>query len=273
MSAPAPAAIAALERVVRRDRLVMLLALAVLVLLAATYLVRDAAAMQSMSAEMAMHAAMGMTMPHDWSAADWFGLFVMWAVMMVAMMLPSAAPVILLVLAMLRRRSDAHALLHAYTFVAGYLLIWTAFSAVAATAQFLLHQSTLLAMDMRLGTTALSGVVLLAGGVYQWLPVKNACLRHCRSPFDALSRYWREGTAGALRAGAHHGLYCVGCCWLMMSVLFVVGVMDLVWVAALAAVILVEKTVPQGKIVGRLAGVGLLAWGIWLLVGAPGIGR
>jgi predicted metal-binding membrane protein len=184
---------------------------------------------------------------------------------MVAMMLPSAAPVILLVLAMLRRRGDARALPSALVFVAGYLLAWTAFSAIAATLQFQLHRSTIMAMDMRLGPKLASAAVLLLAGLFQFSPLKRACLRHCRSPLDALARYWREGTAGALLAGLRHGSYCVGCCWVLMLVLLVVGVMNLAWVAALAAVVLVEKLTPRGMLIGRVAGVGLIVWGAWLL--------
>jgi predicted metal-binding membrane protein len=265
MIAPAPDAISALERLVRRDRFLMLGALAALTLLAIAYLVRDALAMRAMSAEMARLAQMGMVMPMSWGPAEWLGLFVMWVVMMLAMMLPSAAPVILLVLATLRRRGDAHALLAAYVFVTGYLLAWTVFSALAATVQFQLHRVAAMTMDMSLQPSAASAAVLMLAGIFQWTPFKNACLRHCRSPLDALSRYWREGTSGALLAGLRHGSYCIGCCWLIMLVLFVVGIMNLAWVAALAAVILLEKDAPWGQFIGRVAGLALFTWGAWLL--------
>jgi predicted metal-binding membrane protein len=189
----------------------------------------------------------------------------MWAVMMVAMMLPSAAPVILLVLAMLRRRGDTQALLAALLFAAGYLLAWTAFSTLAATLQLQLHRSALLAMDMRLRPGYISAAVLLLAGIFQFTPLKRACLAHCRSPFDALARYWREGPMGALLAGLRHGGYCLGCCWVLMLVLLVVGVMNLAWVATLAAVVLLEKATPRGPLIGRVAGGALLAWGLWLL--------
>jgi predicted metal-binding membrane protein len=189
----------------------------------------------------------------------------MWVIMMVAMMLPAATPVILLVLATLRRRGDARALLAAYVFVAGYLLAWAAFGAIAATVQFALHRSAIMAMDMRLHPGIASALVLIVAGIFQFSPLKNACLSHCRSPLDALSRYWREGLAGALRAGLRHGTYCIGCCWLLMLILFVVGVMNLAWVAALAALVLLERATPHGRLVGRIAGVALMAWGAWLL--------
>jgi predicted metal-binding membrane protein len=251
----AAGAIAALERLVRRDRLLMLGALTILVLLAIAWLVRDAARMHAMPADM----------PMRWGAAEWWGLLLMWAVMMVAMMLPSAAPVILLVLAMLRRRGDARAPQCAHLFVAGYLLAWTAFSALAATLQFELHRSAIMAMDMRLRPGIASAAVLLLAGAFQFTPLKRACLSHCRSPLDALARYWREGSAGAVLAGLRHGSYCVGCCWVLMLVLLVVGVMKLAWVAALAAMVLLEKSTARGPLVGRVAGVALIAWGAWLL--------
>jgi predicted metal-binding membrane protein len=258
MSTPERYAPGALERLVRRDRALMLAALAVLVLLAIAYLLREAARMQAMPAGMVM----------EWGQAEWWGLFLMWTIMMVAMMLPSAAPVILLVLATLRRRGGASALLAAHVFVAGYLLAWTAFSVVAATAQFELHRSAVMATDMRLRPGVGGAAVLVAAGLFQWSPLKNACLRHCRSPLDALSRHWREGIPGALLAGLRHGAYCTGCCWLLMLVLFVVGVVNLAWVAALACVVLMEKALPQGRFIGRIAGIALVAWGIWLLAGA-----
>jgi predicted metal-binding membrane protein len=258
MSAAAPGTIGALERLLRRDRWLMLGALTVLVLLAVAWLLRDAARMHAMPAGMLM----------TWGAAEWWGLLLMWAVMMVAMMLPSAAPVMLLVLAMLRRRGDALALVSALLFVAGYLLAWTAFSALAATLQFQLHRSAVMTMEMRLRPGLATGAVLLLAGAFQFSPLKRACLSHCRSPLDALSRYWREGSAGVLLAGLRHGSYCVGCCWMLMLVLLVFGVMNLAWVAALAAVVLLEKATPRGQLIGHLAGVALIAWGAWVMTAA-----
>lgn len=249
-----------MERLIRRDRQLMLAALTLLVLLATAYLLRDAAQMHAMPADMMM----------EWGPAEWWGLFLMWAIMMVAMMLPGAAPAILLVLATLRRRGHGNTLLCAYVFVAGYLLVWIAFGALAATVQIQLHRAAIMAMDMRLHFGAGSGLVLMIAGAFQWTPLKNACLRHCRSPIDALSRYWREGTLGALLAGVRHGGYCTGCCWSLMLILLVVGVMNLPWVVALAAFVLLEKVTPQGELIGRIAGVALFIWGAWLLIAAAG---
>lgn len=257
-----------LERLVRRDRLLMAAALAATVVLAWAYLVRAAAGMQAMATEAQMHAAMGMADMHAWGLADWFGLLLMWAIMMIAMMLPSAAPVILLVLGMYRRRVEPQARVAAAAFVAGYLVAWTAFSVAASAAQVGLHRATLMAPDMRLSSSVLSGAILIAAGVYQWLPVKNTCLSHCQSPFGFLSQHWREGTVGGFLLGLRHGLFCVGCCWLLMTLLFVVGVMNLLWVAVLAAFVLIEKLFDRGALLARLAGVAVAAWGISLLASA-----
>jgi predicted metal-binding membrane protein len=257
-----------LERIVRQDRLLMIVGLAATVVLAWAYLVRAAAGMQAMATDAQMHAAMGMADMHPWGLADWFGLFMMWAIMMIAMMLPSAAPVILLVLGMYRRRVEPQARLAAAAFVAGYLVAWTAFSVAASAAQVALHRATLLAPDMRLSSSALSGAILIAAGVYQWLPVKNTCLSHCQSPLGFLSQYWREGVLGGLLLGLRHGMFCVGCCWLLMTLLFVVGVMNLLWVAVLAGFVLIEKLLGRGALLARVAGLAVAAWGISLLVSA-----
>lgn len=268
MNAIASDASSSLERVVRRDRLLMSLSLVAMTVLAWIYLVRAAAGMQAMNVEAQMHAAMGMADMRPWNVGQWLELFAMWAVMMVGMMVPSAAPVILLVLGVYRRRNDARARLSAVAFVAGYLLCWTMFSAAAAGAQVGLHRGALMAPDMRLSSAAISGVVLLLAGVYQWLPMKNACLTQCRSPLGFVSQFWREGTGGALRMGLRHGLFCVGCCWIVMVLLFVVGVMNLFWVAAIAGFVLIEKLTRAGTAIGRMAGVALGAWGLYLLVAA-----
>ena len=219
-----------------------------------------AAAMGGMSGD----AAMGMPEMRSWDVSELAWLFVMWSVMMVAMMLPSAAPLMLLVVGVYRRRgAGARWLTTAFT--GGYLAAWTAFSLVAALAQVILHRTALLSPAMASRSVVLGGVILIAAGVYQWLPIKNACLTHCRSPLHFLTHEWREGSGGAFIMGITHGGYCVGCCWAVMALLFVAGVMNLLWVAAIAAFVLVEKLVPQGLLVGRVAGVACVAWGVYVL--------
>jgi predicted metal-binding membrane protein len=217
-----------------------------------------------MSAAMAhdrMMAEMGMTMDMPWGVADVFLAFAMWTVMMVGMMTGSAAPVLLLFAAMHARRGSQRVPRVVLAFGAGYLLVWTAFSAIAALAQWALHQAAMLSAAMTTSNARLSGGILIAAGVYQLTPFKGACLTHCRSPLGFLMSHWRDGTAGALRMGIEHGTYCLGCCWALMGVLFVVGVMNLGWVAALAIFVLVEKIGPAGVFVARAAGVAMVAAG------------
>ncbi len=265
MQALTPDTPSALERMIRRERWLMAVGLAATTALGWAYLARAATSMHAMTIEAQMHAAMGMADMHAWGASAWLGLFAMWSVMMVAMMLPSAAPVILLVLGVYRRRDDRRARLAAVTFAAGYLLAWTTFSAAAAAGQVVLHRAALLADDMSVGSATMSGVILLIAGAYQWLPFKSTCLTHCQSPLGFLSQYWREGATGGLAMGVRHGAFCVGCCWLLMTLLFVVGVMNLVWVAALAGFVLIEKLARQGTAFGRVAGIAIAGWGIYLL--------
>src|SRR5829696_7767801 len=179
-----------IELLIQRDRLWIALGLVAAIVLAWVYLLRESAAMDAMAANARMHAAMGMagmTM-RAWGAADWLGLFVMWAVMMAGMMLPSAAPVIMLVLGAYRLRSDSHARLAAVAFIGGYAIVWTTFSAVAALGQLVLHRIALLSDDMRLHSMVVSGVLLVIAGVYQWLPVKNRCLVQCQAPLAFLTQ-------------------------------------------------------------------------------------
>ena len=258
-----------LERLIRRDRWWVAFGLAATIALGWIYLFREAAAMNAMAAEARVHAAIGMTGMANmraWGASDWLALFLMWTVMMTAMMLPSAAPVILLVLASYRRRATPGARLSAFMFIAGYVFTWTTFSAVAASGQMWLHRVALLDDDMSLRSAAVSGVVLLTAGIYQWLPFKNRCLTHCQSPLSFLTQHWREGTGGALSMGARHGAFCVGCCWMLMVLLFVTGVMNLLWVAALSAFVLVEKVGPRGAAIGRVAGLMAASWGTYLVL-------
>jgi predicted metal-binding membrane protein len=250
----------AVERAVRHDRALVLSGLVAITLLAWAYLIDMAAAMRTSAEDKAMHAAMGMPDMAAWGAAELVMLFLMWAVMMVAMMLPSAAPIILLVVGTYRRRGRRSRLLTA-AFSSGYLVAWTAFSAAAATGQLMLHRAALLTEDMAAHSAAIGGAILLVAGAYQWLPLKRACLVHCRSPLAFLGSHWREGASGALSMGLRHGVYCVGCCWALMLLLFASGVMNLFWVAVIAAFVLVEKLASRGDLIGRVAGLALIVWG------------
>jgi predicted metal-binding membrane protein len=200
-----------------------------------------------------------------WNAGDVGLVFVMWAIMMVAMMLPAVAPVALLYRRVVGARdTSAPPLLMTALFLAGYVAVWTAFSALATLAQWALHEAGLLSPAMQTRNAALGGAVLIGAGVYQFTVAKRACLRHCRSPFAFLLNAWRSGKRGAGEMGLRHGLYCTGCCWLLMMLLFVVGVMNLAWIAAITALVVAEKLLPGAERIARIAGVGLIAWGAWL---------
>ena len=206
-----------------------------------------------------------------WSAGQLIPLFLMWAEMMVAMMIPSAAPMILTFAAVNRkRREQERPFVPTGIFLSGYLVAWTAFSALAAVAQWALHATALLSPMMVSTSPVLGGVLLIAAGVFQWTPLKNSCLTHCRSPLSFLMTDWREGKAGAFAMGLKHGAYCTGCCWFLMALLFVAGVMNMWWVAVISILVLAEKVMPKGLWLGKIAGIFLAAWGVWMLVAKPG---
>lgn len=152
-------------------------------------------------------------------------------------------------------------------FLLGYVIVWTGFSAVATLAQWGLHSLALLSPMMVSTSPILGGVLLIGAGIFQFTPLKHACLAHCRTPLGFLMTEWREGTQGALFMGLRHGSFCVGCCWLLMALLFVAGVMNLLWVAAIAAYVLIEKVVPEGQWVSRAIGSLVIVWGTWMIAG------
>jgi len=251
----------ALEAVLKRDRLIVLGGLAGITALAWAYVGYLAWDMGRMDM------SMDMAMPHmqTWGVLDLGLLCVMWAVMMVAMMVPSAAPMLLMFTTINRRRRTQQPYVPTTIFLAGYLLVWTGFSVLAMLAQWGLHSTALLSSMMVSTSPLLGGFVLLVAGSFQWTPLKYTCLTRCRSPLGFLMTDWREGHRGALIMGLRHGMYCVGCCWFLMALLFVAGVMNLLWVAAIAAFVLVEKVVPRGDLVGRIAGGGLVVAGLVML--------
>ena len=229
-------------RLLRREGLIVAGGLSLLVLLCWWFVIDGAGMPQGMDA---------MRTPP-------FGaLLLMWWLMMLAMMLPSAAPAVLLYGRVRQIRGGDSQIAATSMFLAGYLLAWLAFSLIAASAQTLLTGPSM-ALDNR----RVEAGVLLAAGVYQLTPLKAACLRECRSPAEFISRHWRPGWDGAARLGVRHGLYCLGCCWTLMALLFVGGVMNLVWVVGLTVVVAAEKLAPRGQLIGRVAGVVLLARGL-----------
>ncbi len=275
---------AVLEHLLRRDRVIVLAALVVLTILAWAYTIWLANAM--VMGGMSVPTASNMGMPNTpgmrmgamlapafkpWSAADFTVMFLMWTVMMVGMMTPSAAPMIL-IYARVSRQAELQGKPLAATafFASGYLLAWAAFSLVATLGQWLLERAALLTPMMTATNDFLGGLVLIAAGLFQWTPAKDACLKHCQAPLSFIQRHggFHREALGSLQVGFRHGIYCVGCCWALMALLFVGGVMNIIWIAGLTVFVLLEKAVPAGRIISRAAGVGLIAWGAGLLIAA-----
>jgi predicted metal-binding membrane protein len=244
-----------LDAVLRRDRHLTMLALATVVVLAWGYLL--------LGAGMGMEPAMaGMTMPTAWSPGYAALMVVMWALMMLAMMLPSAAPMILLHATVSRRRDPEQGGRRALLFAVAYAAVWGGFALAATAVQWTLEKAGLLTPTMAVSTATVASLLFVAAGVYQFTPLKRACLRHCRSPLEFLAGHWRGGTSGAFAMGARHGAYCLGCCWAMMLLLFVGGVMNLAWIAGLALLVLAEKLLPVGRMVSWVLGATLIIWGL-----------
>lgn len=243
-----------LERILRRDRAVVMAALLCAILLSWSYLVAGAGMAGTMDG-MPVHRM-------AWSPGDAAMMFAMWVVMMLAMMLPAASPLILFHAAITRRRGQVGSPLgRTALFASGYLAVWIAFSIAATAVQWTLDRWFGVSPHGGLASALIAGGVLIAAGVYQLTPLKHACLRRCRSPFDFALFRWREGGLGAFAMGLEHGLYCLGCCWMLMGLLFVGGVMNLLWIGAIALLVLVEKLAPMGHWLGRASGLGFLSWG------------
>jgi predicted metal-binding membrane protein len=253
-----------LETLLKQDKTLILTGILLITSVAWVYMAYEAHAMYQTG--ICQCAGMKLSGPDlaPWSIQTLAPLFLMWAEMMVAMMLPSAAPMILtFALVNRKRREQARPYVPSAIFAAGYLLAWTGFSAVAATAQWFLHGKALLSDVMVSRSPGLAGGLLVAAGIFQWTPFKKACLVHCRSPLSFLMTDWREGRWGALEMGLKHGAYCTGCCWVLMMLLFVAGVMNIFWIAIISLLVLAEKAAPNGLAVGKIVGAALILWGLW----------
>lgn len=245
--------------VLARERLILLGGIAGLVSLAWLYLWQCAGEM-----DMGMCMDMAMPMPAPWSLAELGAAGVMWSIMMIAMMLPSAAPVLLLFSRAQKSQSQqGWAVVPTGLFAAGYLLVWLAWSWVAALLQWVFQAALLLSPNLEFTSALLGAAFLLLAGLYQLTPWKRTCLTHCQSPLGFLMARWRKGPAGALSMGIYHGAYCAGCCWALMGLLFVGGVMNLLWVVGLAIFVLLEKVV-RGMWFSRASGAGLILGGLYL---------
>jgi predicted metal-binding membrane protein len=286
---------AVLETVLRRDRAIVLVALAGLTATAWAYVLWLAFTMQmgDMSAGSSMSTPSNvpaMDMPGmkpnagdaasmlapvlaPWSLGYALFMFIMWAVMMVGMMTPSATPMVL-IYARVGRQAAQQGKPFASTawFASGYLASWIVFSILATGAQWGLERAALLTPMMASASPVFGGLVLIAAGLYQWTPLKDRCLSHCQAPLVFIQKHggFRRDPRGALLLGLHHGSYCIGCCWALMALLFVGGVMNILWIALLAIFILAEKVIPAGKAIARVAGVALVLAGVAMV--AIGVG-
>lgn len=248
------------------SRLVIVGCIVIVTVLAWVYLIRLDDAMSRAAASSSVMSRMGMEAGKPWGLPDLLFTFVMWAVMMIGMMLPSAAPVFLLFSRMGPSSGDGHSFVKGASFGGGYVIVWLGFSLAAALLQWGFHSAMLLSTDMAVTSPRVGGLVLVAAGLYQLSPIKAACLARCQSPLGFLLTNWREGASGALELGLRHGAYCVGCCWSLMLVLFVVGVMNLAWIAALMVFVLLEKLGPAGAHLSRASGGAIILGGIVLFL-------
>lgn len=263
-----------LEAILKRDRWIVLGGLVLVIVLSWIYLLLGAGmgmtglemTRLSSGEGMAMKMGEAVMQPAAWSFGYALMMFFMWWIMMIAMMLPSATPAILLAAALNRKASaDRSPYGSSVYFTGGYLLAWALFSCIAVVVQWGLTASGLLSSLMHSISPVLTGGILITAGLWQLTPIKHACLRHCRSPAKFLTHHRRRGNFGSLVMGLEHGAYCVGCCWFLMALLLVGGVMNLYWIMGLAVYILIEKVFPKGKRIGQIVGLCLVAWGLsWL---------
>ena len=265
-----PPEVGAWRSIPRLDRLGVISTLLAGTTLAWVYLFRLADGMTGSAMPMAA------IQVRPWEAADFILIFLMWAIMMVGMMVPSAAPTVMIYAAIARKAArDRTVVAPTAVFVSGYVVLWTLFCVLATMAQWGLDQASLLSPMMVTTSPAIGSGLLIAAGVYQITPIKSACLKHCRSPAHFLSEHWRKGITGAFRMGLEHGVFCVGCCWVLMGLLFLGGVMNLIWIAAIAMFVFVEKVIPMpdSPMPSRLTGGTMILGGsILLLMWASGVG-
>jgi predicted metal-binding membrane protein len=268
---------AALAAVLRRDRVFVATALLLVVALAWAYLLwlADDMAMGGMEMpEFRMIPSGGglmVPMASAWHGVEFVFVFIMWAVMMVGMMTPSAAPMILIYARVARQAADGRQPFAPATwFAGGYLIAWFGFSLAATLAQWAVERRGWLTPAMAAASGVFGGVVMIAAGLYQWTSLKDACLRQCQSPFQFIQRHggFRPQPMAALVLGLRHGAYCIGCCWMLMALLFVGGVMNVLWIALIMIVVLLEKLIPVGRVVARVSGAAFLAAGVWLVAEA-----
>ena len=263
-----------LEHVLNRDRVIVIATLVAITVASWLFVLGGAGTGMSTIGMTGLDLAVGGGMRSPFGMAPWSPgyavlMFFMWWVMMIAMMLPSASPTVLLFARIHRKsRERGEVAVPAGIFMLGYLAAWAGFSVIATAAQWALEMAGLLNMMMVSTVPWLGGALLMAAGLWQFSPWKLACLRHCRSPLSFLMTRWRQGWRGAFVMGLDHGAFCLGCCWFLMALLFFGGIMNLWWIGGLALYVLLEKTVPTGHWLGYGLGVVLTGWGSWVFLAA-----
>lgn len=259
------------ERLLRKDRMIVITAVTGIILLAALYTVMgvgmDMSALDMTYMARSIGEPMQMIAGAQWGVPHTVFVFLMWWVMMIAMMTPSAAPTLLLFIAIKRHGKDtSHAAVYGLLFLVGYLLCWAVFSLIVTILQWGAGVGGVVSPSMMaINSKTLAGIIMILAGLYQFSNLKNACLKHCQSPAYFLSENKRDGGLGALAMGIHHGVYCLGCCWALMALLFVGGVMNLYWIVGLALYVLIEKTVAFGEIIPKIFGGAIIAAGTIIL--------
>jgi predicted metal-binding membrane protein len=262
------------EKLISHDRILTLTALIIIILIAWYYVLTGAGTgmnIWAMSTWQFPPPATQQSFPQQWTMHYSLLMLIMWWVMMIAMMLPSATPMVLLYARVYRqaqsKRQVKSSSIPIPAFIAGYLLIWLVFSFAAVFLQWIFEQSKLMhGMMMWITERHFSAGLLLIAGIYQFTPIKHACLKQCRSPVEFISRHWQQGNIGALTMGIHHGIFCLGCCWVLMLLLFFGGIMNLVWIAGLTIIVFVEKLLPFGEKFSQLIGILLCASGLWVML-------
>ena len=253
-----------LVHVLKKDRYVVLFALLFLCVLSWLYIIYLYNQMYPMNMD-ALFFAMPMTAKWQWT--DFVLLFLMWFVMMIAMMTPSVAPLVIVFGMINRKRQQSQSpFVSSGYLLIGYFLVWAAFSLFATLLQWLLQKISLLNPEMITTSKILGGVILISAGIFQFTPLKNTCLHYCRTPISFIHQYWKNGKSGALRMGIQNGFYCLGCCWILMLLLFVSGIMNILWIAIISLFVLLEKVFPTAKIISAAAGIALITYGIIILL-------
>ena len=253
-----------LANVLRKDRFIIVFALLIMCVLSWLYIIYLYNQMYPMNMD-ALFFAMPMTPRWGWT--DFVLLFLMWFVMMIAMMTPSVTPLVIIFALINRKRQQRKSpFVSTGYLLSGYFLVWAAFSLFATLLQWLLQKISLLNPEMITTNKIVAGIILISAGIFQFTPLKNRCLRYCRTPISFIQQYWKDGRKGALRMGMQNGIYCLGCCWILMLLLFVSGIMNILWIAIISLFVLIEKVFPSTKIISTMAGLALIIYGAIFLM-------